>query len=63
MAHKDYLGDSIYADVSGCGIVLTTENGFEASNTIFLEPEVLHALDRYRHRIADTFNAPNIKPK
>jgi hypothetical protein len=44
---KDYLGDSVYAEFDGFGIVLTTENGDGPSNRIVLEPEVLTALNRY----------------
>ena len=44
---KAYLGDSVYADMEHGMIKLTTENGFEASNTIFLEPEVWAALKEY----------------
>lgn len=48
MRQRIYLGDSIYIEpmegVPG-GIKLTTENGgWEATNTIYLEPEVLEAL-------------------
>lgn len=48
--YKQYIGDSVYADFNGWSIVLTTENGKvnDPSNTIFLEPEVLDALIRYR---------------
>lgn len=41
---KQYLGNSVYAELTTGGIVLTTENGYGPSNTIFLEPEVLSAL-------------------
>ena len=41
---KQYLGDSVYAETSENGIVLTTDNGMGPSNTIVLEPEVLYAL-------------------
>lgn len=44
---KQYLGDSVYADFDGRGITLTTENGYGPSNTIYLEPEVLAALNKY----------------
>jgi hypothetical protein len=44
---KVYLGDSVYADFNGYGVVLTTENGYGPSNTIVLEPEVIEALSRY----------------
>lgn len=46
--NKQYLGDSVYADFDGFGITLTTENGFGASNTIYLEPQVLAALEAYK---------------
>lgn len=50
---KDYLGDGVYADTTDDGgIVLTTENNISyASNTIFLEPSVLDALERYLARL------------
>jgi hypothetical protein len=47
---KTYLGDSVYATHDGYHVVLTTENGFEPSNTIALEPEVLVALDQFREQ-------------
>jgi hypothetical protein len=47
MIPKEYLGDSVYATSDGYGITLTTENGFGPSNEIYLEPEVLEALNRY----------------
>ena len=46
--NKQYLGDSVYADFDGYGITLTTENGFGPSNTIYLEPQVLAALEDYK---------------
>lgn len=47
----DYLGDSVYADRDDFGaLILTTENGIEASNTIILEPEVIRALLHYLAR-------------
>jgi hypothetical protein len=48
--HKKYLGDSVYAEMDDAipeAIWLTTENGYEASNKVFLEPEVQLALHRY----------------
>lgn len=61
-AFKAYLGDGVYVDYNGFGIILTTENGIETTNTIFLEPEVIAALDRYRERlerIAQQARTPN----
>jgi hypothetical protein len=44
MTKKIYIGDSVYAEYDGFGIVLTTENGRGPSNTIYMEPEVVRAL-------------------
>lgn len=53
MAEKVYLGDSVYAefDTQFAGdITLTTENGYGPSNTIYLEPVVYAALQKFRLR-------------
>lgn len=53
---KEYLGDSVYADVSDTGmIVLTTENSTseDPSNEIYIEPAVYHALAAYASRLHD----------
>ncbi len=48
MEKKTYLGDSVYAEFDGYGIILTTENdGLGASNVIVLEPEVVEAFERF----------------
>jgi hypothetical protein len=46
---KEYLGDSVYAEVKNGGIIITTENGqpFDPTNIIFLEPEVVNAFLRF----------------
>jgi hypothetical protein len=49
---KQYMGDGVYAavdPVTGLAgtVVLTTENGIEATNTIVLEPEVLAVFLRW----------------
>lgn len=48
---KTYLGDGVYADFDGYGIVLTTENGISVTNTIVLEPEVYEALVAYQRSL------------
>ena len=48
---KDYLGDSVYAEFDGYGITLTTDNGHGPSNTIYLEPDILEALNRFKARM------------
>ncbi len=45
--NKVYLGDSVYAEQTDYGITLTTENGLGPTNTIHMEPEVLHSFADY----------------
>lgn len=51
MGNKVYLGDSVYAEYDGYHVVLTTENGFGPTNTIYLEEGVLEALNAYVERL------------
>jgi len=44
---KVYIGDGCYIDFDGYALVLTTENGIEATNRIVLEPSVYAALVEY----------------
>jgi len=44
MSKKVYLGDAVYAAYDGYGLVLTTEDGIQTTNTIYLEPEVVQSL-------------------
>lgn len=48
-SRKAYLGDSVYVELSGVALVITTENGLptDPSNTVVLEPEVWRALKQY----------------
>lgn len=50
---KEYLGDSVYVDIDAPtgGILLTTENGYGASNIIVLEPAVVVKLVEYFERM------------
>lgn len=50
MRDKTYVGDGVYAEFDGFGIVLTTEDGVSVSNMIYLEPDVLRAINRYAGR-------------
>lgn len=47
MSVKRYLGDGVYADFNSWAVVLTTENGIRATNTIVLEDEVIRELERF----------------
>jgi len=48
-SNKAYLGDSVYVEYDGYGVVLTTDNGYPGDplNMIILEPQVYVALVRY----------------
>jgi hypothetical protein len=47
---KDYIGDGVYVSIENDMTRLTTENGVETTNEIFLEPEVLRAFLNYLKR-------------
>jgi hypothetical protein len=44
---KTYIGDGVFVEYDGYGIVLTTENGIQITNRIVLEPAVYEALRRF----------------
>jgi hypothetical protein len=45
MSNRAYIGDAVYVELDvASAVILTTENGIEATNTIVLEPEVLARL-------------------
>jgi hypothetical protein len=47
MKPKQYLGDGVYVEVRDGQLVITTEDGIRATNTIIFEPEVLAAFLEY----------------
>lgn len=47
MKEKVYLGDGVYAQNDGFGIILTTEDGVRVTDEIYLEPSVYQALVNY----------------
>lgn len=54
--NKQYIGDSVYAELEGDMIKLTTDNGMGPSNTIYLEFDVAINLIQY---IEDNFGRPD----
>jgi hypothetical protein len=50
---KTYLGDAVYAEYDGYRIILTTEDGISVTNTIYMEPGTLKALDAYVSRLQE----------
>ena len=52
---KEYLGDGVYLQIEDDILKLTTENGYSATNTIYLEPDIYDRLKRVaRHYGVDT---------
>ena len=51
MNDKTYLGDAVYARFDGELIVLTTEDGISATNTIYIDSEVLAELIKFVKKI------------
>jgi hypothetical protein len=47
MSKKAYIGDGVYVDYDGWNLILTAEDGIKATNTIYLEPDVLRSLLDY----------------
>ncbi len=54
-----YLGDSVYAEIKEDMIKLTTNNGYDDTNTIYLEPAVYRALIQFAKR--EEFLSEDIK--
>lgn len=50
---KTYLGDGAYANFDGHHVVLTAENGVQATDTICLETEVLKKLINFIRRLPE----------
>jgi hypothetical protein len=56
---KLYLGDAVYAAFDGYHLVLTTENGIAITNAIFLEPNVVKALELYLDKLKAAIKRAN----
>jgi hypothetical protein len=61
--NKEYLGDSVYAFQSsdGYGVWLVTDNGYGATNIIYIEDYTYYALKRYWEKVCE--NIPLDKSK
>lgn len=53
VSRKSYLGDGCYVEWDGYALVLTTEDGIRATNTVYLESEVYQALVDYVERLKE----------
>jgi len=47
MKNKMYIGDGVYVEYTGYSIILTAENGREATDTIHLEEWMLKAISNF----------------
>ena len=47
MILKEYLGDCVYVELVGSQLKLTTNNGYDDSNVIYLEKAVFDALVKF----------------
>ncbi|HUE84496.1 MAG TPA: hypothetical protein VMO26_00310 [Vicinamibacterales bacterium] len=66
MTRKLYLGDGAYAAFDGWHVVVTTEDGYEATNTIYLDRSVYEALVDFAEvafRLAESKGGPDGHPK
>ena len=59
---KEYIGDGVYVEFDGYGLVLTTEDGRSTTNRIVLEPEVYQALTAYVSRLRESRLCEDEKP-
>lgn len=50
---KTYIGDGAYVDFDGYAVILTTEDGIRATNTVVMEPEVLVEFERWVKRLRE----------
>lgn len=55
--NKQYLGDGVYAEYDGFYFILTTENGIERLNAIYMEPDVWDSLLAYVRKTSEEQNA------
>jgi len=51
LGRKTYLGNSVYAEYTGDGIQLTSNNGTEGRQSIFLDNAVINKFDKFKHDI------------
>ena len=55
---KKYLGDGVYIEYDGFGMRLTTEDGLDTTNEIYIEPTVWKALLVYVEKLQTEMQKP-----
>lgn len=61
-AHREYLGDGVYASHDGFHIWLQVEREDGSMARVALEPEVFQALVDYRRRLVEALNSKAGRP-
>lgn len=54
---KTYIGDGVYVEFDGYGLVVTTEDGIRVTNRIVLEPDVYNSLLQFHAKLVDQLAA------
>lgn len=60
MERKRYIGDGVYVEFDGQGLVLTTENGIEVLDRITLEWETYNRLISFVDELIKERNGSNV---
>jgi hypothetical protein len=55
---QDYIGDGVYVEFDGYVITLKANDIHHPTDTIYLEPDVLAALNRFAQRMKDDRTDP-----
>lgn len=50
---KEYLGDGVYAAFDGFGVWITSEDGIDATEAIYIEPSTFESLQRFLSRMKE----------
>ena len=58
----EYLGDSVYAEFDGFGLRLYLDNGAGKKSKIYLEPDVVEKLDKFKESMFEKFSMQNSIP-
>lgn len=52
---KEHIGDGVFVDHDGYHVVLTTEDGVQTTNRIYLDPGVFLALYNWHQQLQQRF--------
>ena len=52
---KEYLGDGVYLGHDGYQLWITTENGYEVTNAIAIEPNLIPQIQKYWDNLLEKY--------